>query len=234
MRFLKAVLLCLLFSNIATAATIQGSVYDFSLDLISGVIVEVNTTPNQKMVAKDAFYSFDVPKGSYRISASTRDDSFRIEEDIEVSSDGKYNLDLILLPTLDAEQDILEIENQEAVVDDVPLIEDALYEQPRSALGWVSWIILFIILGFLIYKLSSKKQEKEERKTGRVHKVAVSEDLQKVLSIIDEEGGRTTQKEIRKRLPVSEAKVSLMLDELEHKGLIKRIRKGRANIIVKQ
>ncbi len=30
----------------------------------------------------------------------------------------------------------------------------------------------------------------------------------------------------------SEAKVSLMLDDLENKGLIKKIKKGRSNIII--
>jgi uncharacterized membrane protein len=50
--------------------------------------------------------------------------------------------------------------------------------------------------------------------------------------IIKEEGGRTTQKDIRKKIPLSEAKVSLMISELEAKGKIQKIKKGRGNIIV--
>ena len=40
------------------------------------------------------------------------------------------------------------------------------------------------------------------------------------------------QKDLRKRLPWSEAKVSMMLSELEEMGIVKRIKKGRAKIVV--
>jgi uncharacterized membrane protein len=43
---------------------------------------------------------------------------------------------------------------------------------------------------------------------------------------------RLTQKEIRREVPMSEAKISLVLAELEDQGKIKKIRKGRGNIIV--
>lgn len=56
--------------------------------------------------------------------------------------------------------------------------------------------------------------------------------LEEVLKIIEEEDGRTTQKEIRKKIPLSEAKISLLIAELEHKGKIKKIKKGRGNIII--
>ena len=40
------------------------------------------------------------------------------------------------------------------------------------------------------------------------------------------------QKDLRKQLMLSEAKVSLMISELESLNKLKRIKKGRANIIV--
>jgi uncharacterized membrane protein len=55
-----------------------------------------------------------------------------------------------------------------------------------------------------------------------------------VLAFIKEEGGRVTQKDIRKKFPLSEAKISLVVTELESKELVKRIKKGRANIVVLQ
>ena len=57
-------------------------------------------------------------------------------------------------------------------------------------------------------------------------------DPDRVLKIIKEEGGRSTQRDIRKKIPLSEAKVSLMISELEAKGKIQKIKKGRGNIIV--
>ena len=50
--------------------------------------------------------------------------------------------------------------------------------------------------------------------------------------MIRKEGGRATQKDIRKQIPLSEAKISLMLAELEHKGVVEKIKKGRGNIII--
>ncbi|MBS3149146.1 hypothetical protein J4455_00425 [Candidatus Woesearchaeota archaeon] len=41
-----------------------------------------------------------------------------------------------------------------------------------------------------------------------------------------------TQKDIRKELKISEAKVSLILTQLESEGRIKKIKKGRGNIVI--
>ena len=53
-----------------------------------------------------------------------------------------------------------------------------------------------------------------------------------IIRIIKENKGRITQKDIRKQIPLSEAKISLMITELEDKGIVKRIKKGRGNIII--
>ena len=46
-------------------------------------------------------------------------------------------------------------------------------------------------------------------------------------------GGRLTQKELREKMPeYGEAKISLMVAELEEMGLVKKFKKGRGNIIV--
>ena len=58
----------------------------------------------------------------------------------------------------------------------------------------------------------------------------LDKELQKMLDFIKKHK-RTTQKEIRKEFFLSEGKISLMVSELEEKGLIKKIKKGRGNII---
>ena len=50
--------------------------------------------------------------------------------------------------------------------------------------------------------------------------------------MLKEEGGRATQKAKRKEIQLSEAKISLMIEELEHKGIVEKIKKGRGNIII--
>jgi uncharacterized membrane protein len=57
-------------------------------------------------------------------------------------------------------------------------------------------------------------------------------DLHELYALIMKNGGRVTQKELRGEMKYSEAKVSLMLDDLEDRGHIKKIRKGRSNIII--
>lgn len=59
----------------------------------------------------------------------------------------------------------------------------------------------------------------------------VPADLQEILDILVSQGGRMTQKDMRKRLKYSEGKVSLMLLDLEKRGRIQKIKKGRGNII---
>ena len=52
-----------------------------------------------------------------------------------------------------------------------------------------------------------------------------------VLQIIKKEK-RTTQKDLRKEVPLSEAKISLIISDLEDKGKVRKIRKGRGNILI--
>ena len=58
-------------------------------------------------------------------------------------------------------------------------------------------------------------------------------DAKKVLSALDSSEGRSTQKELRESLNFSDAKMSLILSELESSGYIKRFKRGRGNVIRK-
>jgi uncharacterized membrane protein len=60
----------------------------------------------------------------------------------------------------------------------------------------------------------------------------ISTDLLEVLDIIRSHKGRITQKDLRGKLNHSEVKVSLMLSELEKRGLIKKFKNGRENIVI--
>lgn len=200
---MRWLILCLLSFSCVGAATIHGSVYDFGLDKTSAV-VRINTTPVQKMVAVDGEYEFVVPSGSYELIAETQD--AEIEELIVVEEDGSYVLDLILLPVFEE-------------VDDID-VEVPVEEQGVSNVGiWIGAGIGMVVLIFaVLFWKRPKKQQQEERN--------------EVLDIVVKEG-RILQKDLRKKLPYSEAKVSLMISELEAQGKIKRIKKGRGNILSK-
>ncbi|AKB74893.1 hypothetical protein MSLAZ_1632 [Methanosarcina lacustris Z-7289] len=65
-----------------------------------------------------------------------------------------------------------------------------------------------------------------------LNKLPLSTELQRVMDIIRSHKGQITQKDLRSRLDYSEVKVSLMLSEMEKRGLIKKFKNGRENIVV--
>lgn len=211
---MKWLLLLLLVLPCVFGATIEGSVYDFGLENVANAIVRINTTPEQMKVASDGTYSFEVGYGTYHLTAEAKE--LLSEENITVRDEGVYILDIIMLPILD-----------ESLLEELPVVDVEASEnffEERPAFAWVLWLIVFLFIIALVIAFAKKDKKTE----------VVDEQLQKVLTFINKEGGRTTQKDIRKAFPVSEAKISLILHDLEEKGLIKRMKKGRGNIVIRQ
>ena len=61
--------------------------------------------------------------------------------------------------------------------------------------------------------------------------INLPEDLKELMNLIRTNGNRITQRELRKKSPYSESKISLMLSDLEERGLIEKFKRGRGNII---
>ena len=212
------------------AVIIHGSVYDIDLNKVDRAILVVNTTPEQTLVITNGTYAFEVPKGSYSLHAHNGKQELDIVENISATEDGDYVLDLIMLPSFEKEQALL------AEDLNLPSVDEFVQDQPRT--NYLVWILAaaVIVMAVIVYRIAKHpriiKQVKKEV-VKEVKEVVVSDDLRKIMQILDREGGRTTQKEIRKEMPYSEAKISLLIDELEGKNLAKRIKKGRGNIIVR-
>ena len=69
------------------------------------------------------------------------------------------------------------------------------------------FIVIMVFFGYLLLKRKKAKAQKaKEESLKNIHEAPG--DIDEVIKIIKEEGGRTTQKEIRKRIPLSEAKIS--------------------------
>ena len=81
------------------------------------------------------------------------------------------------------------------------------------------------------FPFSSKEQNKSSSDILKNAKINLPEDLKELLELIRNSGNRITQREIRKKSPYSESKVSLMLSDLEERGLIEKFKRGRGNII---
>lgn len=223
--------LLLLLVPLASAAELHGIVYDFDLKKVPLAVVEVNSSPAQRMVAVNGSFSFILPPGDYEVTVSLPKRNLSSTEVIEILGNGSFVYDVILLPEV-GNEDILFSE-----VNEVPFIEDLIEDAPAS--HWIAWLGVFAVLTALIVAFTSRPKirqivRKEIVRERVVEKVALAEDVQQVMAVLDKQGGRASQKDIRKELPYSEAKVSLMIDELEKKGLVTRIKKGRGNVIVRK
>lgn len=204
-------------------AKIHGTVYDwFYFEPLNNAIVEINTAPKQTVVADNGEYSFDVPLGDYTISASYYVQNTLIsydEDNLSIVAAGEYQVDLIPLPVID-ENDLPE--------NIVPKIDDAV---ESNLLTGVAVLLVIAAAAISLGYLGTRRRPKAVAEPV-VKVVGLPSDLQQIVEILRESGGRMNQVDLRKRIPYSEAKVSLMLSDLEHRGVVRRLKRGRGNIIV--
>ncbi|MBS3133707.1 hypothetical protein J4214_00580 [Candidatus Woesearchaeota archaeon] len=226
-----------LFAVMGNAALIHGTIYDTSLTRIDGSVVGINTRPEQRLVAIDGKYAFNVPKGNYIIRASylTEDlTNLKTIENITIDNDGDFVLDLFLLPELD-----------EINETDIDIDPDSFNNDNNT-----KFIILIVILSVIgisvvLYVLLPKRfaeekhpesdEDHDSRKEEHLNnkkETYLDEDAEKVIEILKKENGRMNQKDLRKMFAMSEAKMSLLISELEAKEKVEKIKKGRGNIII--
>ena len=229
MRAFILIFLFLVVIGSVNAATIHGIIYDWGTLEPTNAFVEVDSIPKQSMVAINGKYSFELNQGSYTIKAVIfgRESRLTAEENITIAREGDYVLDLILFP---------ELVDDELINEDEFDVDTSIFEEP--AVQPVLAIAIIVAGTLAIYLFTRKKREKKEIKEDKIIEEKVEEikkeepDLEKLVEIIKRHDGRITQKQIRKELPLSEAKVSLMISELEDKGIVKKIKKGRGNILI--
>jgi len=206
-------LLMLFLIPLAFAATISGSIYDPDLNLAKDVILRIDTKPVQTFVSKEGTYAFTVQKGTYTITAMLSDnfDSYYANISVEVQGEGEFISDIILEPDLSEDEQLL---NED--------IEAPALLPNEGKDNWALGIVLFLAIAVVTFFFIKPRK-----------KPFVSEDLSnQILAFIQKQGGRTTQKDIRKQFPVSEATISLAVRELEAKGKIEKFKQGKGNLIV--
>jgi len=217
-KLLSLFTICIIALQLVSAATIKGVIYDESLHQVEDSIIEINSSPHQRMLSKGGSYSFELLAGDYTLEASVQRDFTELytQENITISENGKYTIDLILFPDI-SEQDL------------DSRIEEIDFSAPvknTPHLYWLGGIIAFLVLCgvFCIQYLRKEKPGIKEEST--------KDYLQTILQLLKDHDGRITQKELRKHIPLSESKISLMIAELEHQQKVQKIKKGRGNIII--
>jgi uncharacterized membrane protein len=254
---LKAIVVSVLLLTLVTpsfasgAATVHGAVYEWhGYELLDDVIVEVNSTPVQTIVAKYGIYSFYLTEGSYRINAyyyQGNNLELSAEKIIMINDDGDYIIDLLLYPAYESpfweDNDNITTSIEEGT---------KIVEEDRAGSVYLYMVPVFLVLFLVIYaihrgenNITSREQPEQSTEVPMEEEIAgkvsineentneeLPEDLNKIVEIIRSSGGRITQKELRQKVDYSEAKVSLMVADLENRGIIRKFKKGRGNIIV--
>ena len=233
LRTIQYIIIIILLSITVQAATLQGSIYNTRFELEENVLVEIDTTPLQKFLSTDGLYSFILAPGTYILTA--RKGFLETKEEVKIVDQGTFVLDIFLLPNFSEEDQLLEETNQD------------FFAEERETPQWAYWVTAFIIILLLARFLKIRKKygplrkfrkeaKHEQRKTIQEIKEDIANEpgyLERALELIEKSDGRITQKELRKEmLPLSEAKISLIVTELEHRGKIEKIKKGRGNVII--
>jgi len=69
------------------------------------------------------------------------------------------------------------------------------------------------------------------KRIGRTRLIGVTSEEEEVLEVIRRKGGSCPQKDLYTEFEMSQAKVSLILNNLEERGLVRRFREGRENVV---
>ncbi len=209
---------------------VYGTIYDlWTFTPLENAIVKA--TPGPQTVATDGTYSLSLSPGSYTIKATYYSGTtplYEAEENITLQEGENLLLDLLMFP---AQEDELE-DNYDNALEE----EEGREAGVEAGLPWLGLAVVLIIAVIAVVIFYHRKilglVEKEVATPSSARVVGLPDDLDEVLNAIRESGGRINQVELRQKLPYSEAKVSLMVSDLEERGLVRKIQKGRGNIIV--
>lgn len=229
--FLAALLLAV---TPVMAAQLTGTAYTETFEVARYTILTINTTPEQRLILQNGTYDLAVPKGTYLLRATYRVGSRLYEDELTVRAvdDNTYAYDLLLFRAQGNGS-----EEELPAIDDLE-IPDASTATPSILKPTLLILLLAVLVGLALALSRTRWWERKkaatvtkEKTPGPASTPSLPADLAAVLDLIRKEGGRTTQKELRRHLPLSEAKISMMLTDLESRGLVKRIKQGRSNVV---
>lgn len=211
--FLLIMLLLLCSSH---GAYVYGDIYSSDLEKINQTAIKIEGNFTYQLVTEKANYSVFLPEGGYTITASTFDESgnaaLYAQERVNVGAEDQ-RVDLVLRPAWRFE-----------------------WAFAILALGAIIAVFLWSNRHWAGQAGGKEAQEAEEpaafrEKQPLAEQIELDEDAKSVLRSLDGMEGRATQKELKEALKFSDAKLSLILTELEGLGHIKKFKRGRANII---
>jgi uncharacterized membrane protein len=94
----------------------------------------------------------------------------------------------------------------------------------------ILFLALGLSIGVVLTFLGPRLAERLQR-VGSVRLVGITAEEDTIIETIRRKGGSCNQKELYRQLDMSQSKVSLILSNLEERGLLRRVRDGRENIV---
>jgi uncharacterized membrane protein len=95
-----------------------------------------------------------------------------------------------------------------------------------ASLLLVAGVMIGIAVMFVFPRVAARLKQ-----VGAVRLVGVTNEEEEILDAIRKKGGSCSQKELYMQFDLSQSKVSLILSNLEERGLVKRLREGRENVV---
>jgi uncharacterized membrane protein len=106
--------------------------------------------------------------------------------------------------------------------------------QSSTAGSFLVGSIIIALLGIMvgiILTVGGPRLYHRLKRIGSVKFVGVTSEEEEVLKVIRQKGGSCPQKDLYTEFDMSQAKVSLILNNLEERGLVRRFREGRENVV---
>ncbi|MEW5996615.1 MAG: hypothetical protein AB1657_03405 [Candidatus Micrarchaeota archaeon] len=212
------------------AAALSGSVYSAdSFDAVQGVLVKVEGASTYQVFSSDGTYAMEVAPGAYNITAYYYENGTLTgyaKDGIAVGAEGA-SYDIVLFSPD-------EFEGIEGF--GISEIDENIPEQKQDWAPFiVGGILLIVVVAAAYFFLSGRKQRETE--TGKPEikppagKKELDEEEKRVIEILKGSEGMRNQKELREILKCTDTKISLLVSSLEAQGHVKRIKKGRENIV---
>ena len=159
----------LLLATSVHAASISGVTYDgLTLEPLGKTVITISTNPIQTKLSTNGTYSFNVPNGTYTLSATYSENgivTLKAEQEAVVTSEGQFVIDLIMFP------DIGEVPDEPLPDDETTSIIDQIIQGPLAwliALGVVLMAVGYSILNVRTATRNRKHEHTEESQPQQV------------------------------------------------------------------
>jgi uncharacterized membrane protein len=223
---MKAFLALFALFAVSHAATLSGSIYSMdSFDAVQGVLVKAEGASTYQVFSSDGTYSMEVAPGAYNISAYYYENGTLTgyaEDGIVVGAEGA-SYDIVLFSPDEFEG----VEGFGFADVDENIPEGREDDGALLAGGLVLLIAVVVVAAYLL--LGRKKGAEKPLKVEKEKKL--DEEEKEVIEILKGSEGMRNQKELRDILKCTDTKISLLISSLEAQGYVKRIRRGRENIV---